>query len=435
MKTVKDKTGSYFGLRGRVLTGSVLAVGLIAGVGGWAATTPLAGAVIASGVVAVDQNLKLVQHLDGGIISSILVREGSRVREGDVMFQLDDAQTRAELEILRGQLIKLKIQQARLAAERDGRDALVLPAAIDVTDPAIAGQVAGEQRILSGRLGEYRARRQQFELSIEQVAEEIRGLEAQALAKREEAGLVQEEQTRSETLMKAGLAEIGRVAATRRELARLTGESGEIAATIARARVRSSEIRLQILAADDLFRTEAQRGLGQTEIQIDEMEQRFAATADRLTRTELRAPISGIVNELNVHTLGGVIGAAEVLATIMPDAAQLTFQVRVPPVQIDQVVPEQSARVRFPAFNQRVTPELAGTTRYVAAAATRDPVSGESFFLAEIGVEASALAALEGAVLLPGMPVEVFIATEPRMAISYLAKPFTDVVLRAFRER
>lgn len=435
MMSGSDKTRGMFRTGSRVLAGSVLALGLIGGVGGWAFTASLSGAVIASGVVAVDQNLKLVQHLDGGIISQIAVREGSRVQAGEVMFRLDDAQTRAELEILRGQLLKLRVQRARLGAERDGMDDLVLPAGMDGNAPAVAALVAGEMRILAGRLGEYRARRQQLTLSIEQVAEEVRGLAAQAEAKAMETTLVQDELARYEALQKSGLAEAGRLNATRRDLARLVGESGEIAAGIARARVRSSEIQLQILAADDLFRTEAQRGLGQTEIQIDEMEQRFAATADRLTRTELRAPIGGIVNELNVHTLGGVIGAADVLATIMPADARLIFQVRIPPVQIDQVVPGQAARVRFPAFNQRVTPELPGVTGHVAAAATRDASGGEPFFAAEIEVSAAALAGLEGAVLLPGMPVEVFIATEPRTAMSYLAKPFTDVVQRAFRER
>lgn len=429
------KTQTLFRTRGRVALGCFLALALIGGVGGWALTASLSGAVIASGVVAVDQNLKLVQHLDGGIISEITIREGSRVRAGDVMFRLDDAQTRAELEILRGQLLKLKIQQARLLAERDGLDDVTPPPGLDLADPAVGGLLADETRILSGRLGEYRARRQQLELSIEQVGEEVRGLASQAAAKTEETALVRTELGRNEALMAAGLTEAVRLSASRRELARLTGESGEIAATIARAKVRSSEIHLQILAADDLFRTEAQRGLGQTGLQIDEMEQRFAATADRLTRTELRAPIGGIVNELNVHTLGGVIGAAEVLATIMPDDAQLTFQVRVPPVQIDQVMAGQVARIRFPAFNQRVTPELAGSVSYVAAAATRDSASGDSFFAAEVEVPAAALAKLEGAALMPGMPVEVFLVTEPRTAMTYLVKPLTDVVLRAFRER
>ena len=213
------------------------------------------------------------------------------------------------------------------------------------------------------------------------------------------------------------------------------GERGEVNAAIARAKTRMSEIRLQIISIDENGRTEAQRELSLVETKMSELHDRRTAVEDRLARTDIRAPIAGTVNELNIHTIGGVITPAEVLVTIVPENARLKIEVRLAPVSIDQVAVGQGARLRFSAFNQRTTPELKGDVVYVSPATSRDPATGENYYLGDINVSAEELTKLGDNALLPGMPVEVYVSTEQRTALSYLAKPLSDQFSRAFRER
>lgn len=430
-----DRERSSFGLGSRVAAGAVLALCLVGGVVGWAATSQLSGAVIAPGVVAVDQNLKTVQHRDGGIIGEIAVREGDVVEAGQILLRLDDAQTRAELSILRSQLMELTARRARLLAERDALATVAFPAELVYSDAAVALVVNGEARLFEGNRLNRESHRQQLELGILQVGEEIEGLQAQRAAKIAEADLVDAEYEKLQSLFERGIIEGGRVYAVDRERTRLVGERGEIDADIARAGARISEIRLQIIAIDESARTEAQRELGLVETRISELRDREAAIEDRLSRTDLRAPIAGVVNELNVHTLGGVITPAEVLATIVPADAKLKVEVKLATISIDQVSVGQTARLRFSAFNQRTTPELVGTVSHLAAAASRDAGTGEFYYSGDIEVAAAELARLDGMTLIPGMPVEVFVSTEQRTALSYLVKPFTDQFTRAFREQ
>ena len=231
------------------------------------------------------------------------------------------------------------------------------------------------------------------------------------------------------------LVEGSKVHTSDRDMARMAGEKAEIDAEIARARAKISEIRLQVIAIDEEARTEAQRELSELEPKIAELGERRVAIEDRLSRTDIRAPIAGTVNELAVNTIGGVITPAETLVTIVPKDAPLNIQARLSPTDIDQVNLGQKAKLRFSAFNQRTTPELSGEVAYVAAAATLDKGSGQSYFLAEIDVPADEMQKLDTKRLLPGMPVEVFVQTDPRTALSYFSKPFTDQFSRAFREQ
>ncbi|MRX52269.1 HlyD family type I secretion periplasmic adaptor subunit [Paracoccus sp. S-4012] len=422
-------------LRGRVIAGVALGALLIGGAGGWAATAQLAGAVVAQGVVAVDQEVKAVQHRDGGIIRSIAVREGDAVTEGQVLISLDDAATRAELSIIRSQLMELSIRRARLQAERDGEPSFALPAGIDAAHATAAAVMTGETRLFDGQHTSRESRKQQIELTIRQIGEEIGGLRAQRDSKSEEIGLVEVEYGRIGQLLASGLTDRGRIHGIERDLARLRGELGEIDAGIARAETRIGELRLQVIAIDDDSRTEAQRELREVETRIAELVERETATADLLLRTDIRAPIAGVVNEVNIHTLGGVVSPAEVLVTIVPNDAELAVAVQVLPAMIDQVNEGQTARMRFTAFNQRITPEILGDVRRVGAATTRDPATGQPFYLAEIALKPEELAKLPDERLLPGMPVEVYIQTETRTALSYFARPITDQFSRAFRER
>lgn len=431
--TAKDR-GGHFRVRGRVVVGVSLAFLLVGGVGGWAATAQLTGAIVSQGTVVVDQNLKSLQHRDGGIVSEISVREGDRVEEGQIIIRLEDAQTRAELAIVRTQIVELSTKRSRLLAERDGLPEIEF-AKLDLSDPDTKLVVNGETRLFSGNRNHRESQKQQLNLSISQIDEEIRGLKAQQSSKSGELELVRTEYVKIKGLADKGLIEGSRVYTMERDLTRLMGEEGEIAAAIARANARQSELRLQIIAIDENARTDAQRELSLVETRLSELSERFTAIADRLSRTDIKAPISGFVNELNVHTIGGVITPAEILATIVPEDAKLKIETRLAPHTIDQIGVGRPARLRFTAFNQRITPELKANVTYVSPATSRDTATGEIYYLGEMAIDAGEMAKLGTASLLPGMPVEVYVTTDERSPLSYLVRPITDQLNKAMLER
>lgn len=422
-------------IRGRILFATVAMVALVGGVGGWAATARLGGAVISAGQIAVDRHLKVVQHRDGGIVGEIHVREGDRVAEGQVILELTDAQTEAELSIVTAQLRELMLRAARLAAERDGLAALAFPPLPGPDTPATASIAEGERRLFDGNRKARDSRKSQLALGIVQIEEELGGLSVQLAAKDEEIALQATEHARLADLSSRNLIEVARIAASERERVLLRGARGEIVAAIARAKARIGEIELQILAIDQDARTEAQRQLTEIEARLGELRDRHTAISDRLARNLVRAPIAGVVNEIHVHSLGSVVTPAQVLATILPENAQLKVTTKVSPVEIEQVRVGGPARMRFTAFNQRVTPEIAGTVSFIAPAATWDDALGGHFYTADIEVAAGGLETLGRDKLRPGMPVEIYIATDERTVLSYLLRPFTDQVSRALRER
>lgn len=430
-----DDGEKSFRLSLRVVMGTALAFLLVAGAGGWAATAQLSGAVIASGTVKVDENLKSIQHRDGGIVSEIAVKEGDYVEKGQIMLRLEDAQTRAELTIVETQLYELRARQARLIAERDNLEDIIFPSDLEPGFLGSGQAVAGEKRLFRGNQMNRRSQKEQLELGIKQLGEEAKGLEAQLKSKGDELALVEEEAAKLKGLAKKRLIEGTRVYNTDRDVARLGGESAEIAAGIARAWAKMSEIQLQVIAVDETARTEAQRELSIVEPKISELNERRAAVEDVLSRTDIRAPIAGTVNELSIHTIGGVITPAEKLVTLVPADAKLKIEVKLSPTDIDQIALGRPANLRFSSFNQRTTPELQGAIAYVSPATSKDPTNGQVFYIADVAVTAEELAKLEDNRLLPGMPVEVFIQTEERTAISYLAKPLSDQFRRALREQ
>lgn len=433
--TDEDGDDASFRLGGRILAGVAFGFLLVAGAGGWAASAQLTGAVIASGSVKVDQNLKAVQHRDGGIISEIAVKEGDFVNKDQVLLRLDDAQTRAELSIVRAQLAEAAIKKARLVAERDGFDKLQIDGQFVVTTQHLQALLIGETRLLEGNLKNRKSQKEQLQLGIDQLGEEIKGLESQRASKVQEMSLVDSEHKKMKNLADKRLIEGSRVFTTDRDLARMLGEKGEVEAQIARAKARISEVQLQVIAIDEAARTEAQRELSVVQPKIAELSERQIAIEDRLARTDIRAPIAGTINVLSVNTIGGVITPAETLVTIVPQDAALKIEAKLAPTDIDQVHIDQTAKLRFSAFNQRTTPELVGHVVYVSPATSMDEATKQPFYLAEIGVTADELVKLNGQALMPGMPVEVFMSTEPRTALSYLSKPFTDQFSRAFREQ
>ncbi len=424
---------SDFSLRGRVVTGSIAAILLLGGIGGWAATAKLSGAVISSGTVLVAENVKVVQHLDGGVIAAIDVQKGQNVVAGDVLLRLEDIPIRTERSILMGQLAELVARQARLIAERDAAGTIAFPDDFLTAYPNADLIRQGEQQLFDSTARNRQSRREQLELQVAQLEEEVGGLQFQAAALADELALARDERVRIGALSEKALIETTRLNVADRELARMLGSQGELTANIARSNARISEVKLQILAIDDMAYTDAQRELRAVAANITELRDRLAEVEDRLDRTLIRAPVTGTVNELSVTTLGGVISPAERLLTIVPADAELKIEFQVAVHDIDQILLGQEVKLRFSAFNQRTTPEIPAIVSRVSAAPTSDPQSGQSYYLAEAEVKGD-LSQLGERGLIPGMPVDVFVQTDEQVAIAYFVKPFTDQIVRAFRE-
>jgi HlyD family type I secretion membrane fusion protein len=431
----KPAREASFPLWPRVAGGVVLALCLVVGCGGWAALARLEGAVVTTGSVKVDQNLKEVQHRDGGIVKTLTVRQGDLVKEGQILATLDDVQIRAELLIVKSQLAESLGRKARLIAERDNLASIGFANDIKLLAASADSIIHGETRLFDGnRLGR-ESQKEQLELSIVQTGEEIKGMEARLAAKKEEIELVGAEREKLQMLFDKKIVDYSRVYTAHRDWARILGEHGEITAGIARAKGKASEIRVQIIAVDQNASTEAQRDLRTVDARISELNERKLAIEDRLSRTEIRAPVAGYVNELFVYTIGGVITPAARLATIVPENAELRFEVKISPVDIDQVREGQSARVRLTAFNRTTTPEIKAKVTMVSPASAKDPANGQEHYIAYVQIIEDALPQLKGIRLVPGMPAEVYISTQERTAASYLTKPFVDQMNRAFRER
>jgi HlyD family secretion protein len=431
----KGRKEKSFRLWPRVVAGLLLAVFLVAGCGGWAALAKLEGAVVTSGTVKVDQNLKEVQHRDGGIIKTLAVRQGDLVREGQVLATLDDIQIKAELLIVKSQLAESFGRKARLVAERDHLAEIGFPE--DIRFLSIVGDsiIHGETRLFDGNKQGRDSQKEQLALSIAQTGEEIKGMEARLAAKQEEIKLVGAEREKLVMLFDKKIVDYSRVYSAHRDWARILGEEGEIIASIARTRGRGSEIRVQLIAVDQNASTEAQRDLRTVDARISELNERKLAIEDRLSRTEIRAPVSGYVNELSIYTIGGVVTPAARLATIVPESAELKFEVKIAPVDIDQVREGQRARIRLTSFNRTTTPEMKARVIMVSPASARDPANGQEHYIAHVQIVEDAATQLHGMRLVPGMPAEVYISTQERTAASYLTKPFADQMSRAFRER
>jgi HlyD family secretion protein len=423
-------------MRRQSVAGILVVTVLFGGFGVWAATTSLSGAVIAAGQVVVDSNVKKVQHPTGGVVGEIRVRDGDRVKSGDLVIKLDETVTRASLSMVIKQLDQFDARQARLVAERDGASEIKFPPGLVArqANPDVTEVIVGELSLFQARRTAMEGQRAQLAERVVQLREEIRGLEAQAVAKRKQVALINQELEGVEKLYRQNLVPITRLTSLQREASRLDGEEGQLVAQIASSRGRIAEIELQIIQIIQDLKREVATELREVQGKIGEFAERKVAAEDQLKRIEIRAPQDGFVHQLAVHTVGGVINAGEPVMLIVPQADSLVVEARLAPQDIDQVHPGQRVTLRFSAFSQRTTPEIYGTLTRVSADLTREQQTNTAYYTARIAIPEEELKKLEGA-LIPGMPVEAFIQTHPRTALSYLVKPFEDQVMRAFRER
>ena len=437
----RDPDDPVLSIRRLNFIGIAVVLMLVGGFGGWAATSELAGAVIARGTVVVESNVKKVQHPTGGVVGQILVHDGSVVEAGQILIRLDDTVTKSTLGVVQSQLDEFMARQARLMAERDGAETVVFPEELTSRngEKQVAVAMAGEGKLFEARRNARNGQRAQLRERVAQSNEEIRGLAAQQESKLQEIKYITQELGGVNELYAKNLVSLSRLNTLQRDKARLEGEQGQYVAEIARARGKISETELQILQLDQDFRTDVLKDLRETEGKVAELRERVTAAQDQLKRVDIRAPQAGVVNQLSVHTVGGVIANGETIMQIVPRSDALVVEAKVAPQDIDQVNAGAAGIVRIMAGDQRTMPDLNGKLTRISADLARDaPVAGQEgapYYLVRVSLPADEVARLGDLKLVPGMPAEVFIQTYARTPMQYLLKPLREQIARTFRER
>jgi membrane fusion protein, type I secretion system len=419
-------------VRNHLLFALIVAVAVVGGIGSWATFTEISGAVVSSGTIVVESNIKQVQHREGGIVRDIRVKDGDEVEAGDLLISLDDTVTRANLAVITKQLRELTAQELRLEAERDDQTTIVW---LEDRRDDLGDIERGQQMLLEARQNSKEGRKNQLEEQIRQFNKQSQGLQAQVTAKDSEIELIEEELDDLSGLLNKQLVSKSRVTGLRREKARLAGEYGDLIAQIARTKEAISERRIQILQIEESYRAEVLEQLQEVRSRIAQLEEQKIAAVDELQRVDILAPKRGYVHQLSVHTIGGVIAPGETVMQLVPREDQLIVEAQVRPVDIDQMAPGQNARVRFPSFDQRTTPELNAKLLTVSPDLSEDERTGMTYYVARLSIDDTELKKLGSQKLVPGMPVETFLKTGDRTVLSYLVKPVTDQIAHALRER
>jgi HlyD family secretion protein len=404
--------------------------------GGWLVFMPLAGAVVVPGNLVVQSNVKQIQHPTGGVVAEIKVHNGMRVAAGDLLVRLDAVQAQASLQVVTKQLDEIRARIARLVAERDGLAQINFSAKASKwsNNGDVAKLVASEESLFKARASARQSQKDLLQSQAAQLAQQITGFESQMDSKARQLELIRGELAGVQDLYDKRLVPLTRLTTLQREAAQLDGERGQLTSSIAETRSKIDASQLQIVRIDQDFRADVVKELGEAQAKEAELAERDVAARDLLDRIEIRAPTSGVVNQLSVHTIGGVIRAGETIMEIVPDTDDLQIEARVEPKDIDHVHAGQSAFVRFTAFNQRTTPQLLGTVSYVSADTGHDQQTNASYFTVRIMLPEDERRRLHGQQLVAGMPAEVFMQTGNRTMMGYLLEPITDQMRRAFVE-
>jgi membrane fusion protein, type I secretion system len=410
-------------------------IGGVGIVGAWAILVPLSGAVIVPGTLVVESDVKKIQHPTGGVVSKILVRDGVHVHAGDLLLHLDETQIRTNFEVISQQLDQVRVRSVRLIAERDELDEPKMPRelASRSDDDAVKRLWASEISLFKSRAAARRSAKELLRGRAQQLEQQISGLDAQVKSKAAQHELIAGELTGVDGLFQRGLVPLTRKTSLQREAARLDGERGQVVSGIAETKSKISEAELQALRVDQDFRNEVMKDLREAQDKEAELVEKSIAAQDLLKRVDLRAPTSGIVHQLSVHTIGGVIAAGEVVMEIVPASDELQIEAKLPPQDIDHVHTGQQAYIRFSAFNQRTTPQLEGVVSFVSADLSRDRANANiAYYTVRVTLPPSERRRLGSLQLVSGMPVEVFLQTGNRTMMSYLLKPLTDQLSRTF---
>jgi protease secretion system membrane fusion protein len=403
----------------------------------WAAFAPLDAGVTAPGVVMIDTKRKTVQHLRGGIVKALLVREGDLVTNGQPLIELDATQIKADLDIIRSQyLVRLAIE-ARLLAERDGKDSIEFPPDLlaNAEIPQAAEAASSQAQLFETRRAALKSEVAILKESIAGLEEQLSGLTALAQSKADQLRLLNEELDSLRELAKEGYVPRNRLYEFERNVAMLSGSRSEDISNIAKTKKAIGEIKLRIIQSQQTYQREVETQLAEVQAEVTGYRERMTAAEADFERATIRAPSEGVVVGLNVHTVGGVITPADKLMDIVPRDEVMVIEAQIPVNLVDRVNPGTETDVRFTGFNRATTPILQGTVVTVSADRLTDPRSGMPYYLARISVSPEAISKLgAGKQIQPGMQADVVIKTGERTMLNYLLKPFTDRVVGAFKE-
>ena len=424
-------------ITGPAIVGFVALAILVGGIGVWSVRTRLAGAIVSQGVIEVQSNRQVIEHPDGGVVGEIFVRDGDEVASGAMLLRLDDTFLASEKFIVESQLFELLARKTRLEAERDGVDEAMLDAKLQELkdqEPIDPGLLAGQARLFAARLETLAQKADQLGKQRIQIESEIDGTEAQLVSLRRQVELIGEELEDQQSLLTRGLTQASRVSALQREEASLTGQIGNLEAAVARLKGQIAATEIQIVELAATRREEAITQLRDVQSQVVELSEQRLSLTERLSRLDIRSPVSGTVYGSQVFAVQSVIQPAEPMMYVVPQDTPLLVAARVDAIHVDQLHLGQPVALRFPAFNQKDTPEIEGHVINVSADTFTDENSGLTFYRAEVVPDEGQVERLNGQNLLPGMPVETLIKTDERTPLSYLVKPLADYFNRAFRE-
>lgn len=437
-ETVVDFSQAMNQSRHRLVTmGAVVLVLGFGGLGAWATLAPMKSAAIAPGVVKVASERKTIQHLEGGIVKDILVKEDQEVVAGQVLVRLDDINARARYAVLQGGHDALTAEVARLEAERDDQAALVFPTSLQqrTADVRVARLLDGERQLFTSRQAAMQGQMAVLRQRKQQNQEKITGRLMQIEASKTKLDYIAEEIKGAETLMEVGMYTKTKYYELKRAEADLTGETGRLRADIAETRALSGETDLRILDMKNQFQKDANDRLQDARAKLDSLTEQLDSAADTLARTEIVARQAGTVMGLDVHTLGGVIKPGAAILDIVPKDDKMIVEARVRPEDIDIVHKGLPAEVRFTSFNSRTTPVFNGKVSRVSADRFTDPsrgAAGAAYYIAQIEIDPKHVPNLT---LQPGMPAEVHIVTGERTALNYITKPINDQINRGMLEK
>lgn len=422
-----------FSLAGQARQGLILSGALLLLVFGWGGVAQISGAVVAQGRVSLESSVKKVQHREGGIIGDILVHEGDRVAAGQVLVRLDPTVADANEAVIQTQIWQLTARQMRLEAERDHRGADVIQAGAGAT-PEYLKIVQAERELMLSRARLREQKKAQLREQITQGAHEIEGDEAQILSVSHQSDLIKQELISVRGLYQKGYAPFTRVSELQRQAEQLDGERGQLEASIARTRAAAAQINQQILEVDSEALSDVMNDLKDTQTRLGQLRGQEIAAHDTSSRVDIRAPATGRVQQLAVHTKGGVVAPGETMMMVVPEDDQLIVEARIDPTKINNVRVGSAARVRFTAFDTRTTPEAAGKVDTVSSDVETDEKTGAAFYRARLAFAGMNVPLGVRQRLVSGMPVEVQIETGSHSALSYFLKPLSDQLSQTFRE-
>lgn len=414
----------------------------VGGAAAWAVSAQLSGAIVATGTVVVETSVKKVQHGSGGIVGEIFVKEGAKVRAGDLLVKLDQTLARANLQIINQQIDELEMRDARLQLELSAGPLTPNPKpfsfperfAARATEPYVSSLYATEKIAYDARLATCNSQNSQFGEKIAQMREEVSGIEEQFKATTKEIAFIRSEIEGLEQLQAKQLVPKTKMVERQREEAHLVGQQSQLRAAAAQTKGKIAEIELQKSNHFEQLRTVSVNERREAQTKLVELKERQIAALDQLQRTDIRSPQNGFVHELAVHTIGGVISPGEQIMLIVPDGDDLSVDVVIQPGDISQVTVGQKSMLHFSGLHNRMAPEINGTVTRVGADLSRNDTNRAQFFLARVSVDATEMQKLKDAKIVPGMPVEVYVETNTYSAMSYLVKPIADQFRRALRE-